>query len=242
MAAEIHPLVRALQQYDALSTEEMAVLEALPLQPKPYERGEDIVREGDRPTQSCLVLDGFAARAQFLEDGRRQITAVHVSGDFVDLHSLLLKRMDHAVIAFGPCRVAYIAHGPLREVIDQHRHLSRLLWLSTLVDAAIQRAWITCMGRRSSPEHFAHLLCELFVRLNARGLVEGNSFAFPATQAEIGDILGLSTVHVNRTLQDLRKLGLVTWEGGKVVIHNYKELAERGDFDPAYLNQWSEPR
>lgn len=242
MGSEIHPFVRALQQYDVLTPDEIQLLEALPLKERSYQRSEEIVAEGERPAQSCLLLEGFAARTQFLENGRRQITAVHIAGDFVDLHSLLLKRMDHGVMAFGPCRVAFITHAALRQVTDQHPHLARLFWLTTLVDGAIQRAWITCLGRRSATEHLAHLVCELFVRLRARELVKHNTFKFPATQAELGDILGLSLVHVNRTLQDLRRLGVLTWQDNTITIRRFRELAELGNFDPAFLNQWSEPR
>jgi CRP-like cAMP-binding protein len=242
LSETIHPFIRTLEQYDVLTDAERAALNSLPLQTRIFKRNTEIVHEGDRPTHSCLLLEGFAARTQVLSDGRRQITNLHIPGDFVDLHGLLLKRMDHSVIAFVDCKVAFVPHEALRAVIDTHRHLSRLFWLTTLVDAAIDRAWITSLGRRPAIDHLAHLLCELYVRLRGRGLVGGNSFAFGATQTELGDVLGMSTVHVNRTLQDLRKLGLVEWEAGRVTILDFERLAERAEFDPAYLNQWIEPR
>lgn len=242
MTEQINPFVRALQTYDVLTVDEVAVLNALPTRERRFQRNDEIVRERDRPDQSCLVVEGFAVRAQFSENGVRQITALHIAGDFVDLHSLLLKRMDHSVTAFGPCRVVFIPHAALRSIIDEHRHLSRLFWLSTLVDAAIQRAWIAAMGAGTAPRRFAHLICEIFERLRARGLITGNSFVFPASQTEMGDILGLSTVHVNRTLQDLRAQGMVTWTGDKVTIEAYQRLTEYAGFDPSYLNLWSEPR
>ncbi|MFC5036520.1 Crp/Fnr family transcriptional regulator [Tianweitania sediminis] len=242
MAEEVNPLIRALEQYDVLSDEERDALRALPLRTRLLQKNEEIIREGDRPTHSCLLVAGFAARTQNLEDGKRQITNLHAPGDFVDLHSLLLKRMDHNVIAFSDCEVAFIPHGALRELIDRHNHLSRLLWVTTLVDAAIDRAWITCLGRRPAIDHLAHFICELFTRLKGRGLNDGNSILFGATQVELGDILGMSTVHVNRTIQDLRKLGLIDWEAGRVTIRDFDRLADRAGFDPAYLNQWVEPR
>lgn len=242
MADEVHPLIKALEQFDILSEEEREALRALPLRVRTLQRNEEFIRDGDRPVQSCLVLKGFAARTQNLEDGRRQITNLHVPGDFVDLHSLMIKRMDHNVIAFSDCEVAFVPHPALRELIDTHRHLARLLWLTTLIDAAMDRAWITCLGRRPAIDHLAHFICELFVRLQGRGLTDGNSFSFSATQVELGDILGMSTVHVNRTMQDLRKLGLIEWGSGKITINDYNELAARAGFDPAYLNQQVEPR
>ncbi|HEV7415531.1 MAG TPA: cyclic nucleotide-binding domain-containing protein, partial [Tianweitania sediminis] len=131
MAEEVNPLIRALEQYDVLSDEERDALRALPLRTRLLQKNEEIIREGDRPTHSCLLVAGFAARTQNLEDGKRQITNLHAPGDFVDLHSLLLKRMDHNVIAFSDCEVAFIPHGALRELIDRHNHLSRLLWVTT---------------------------------------------------------------------------------------------------------------
>ncbi len=242
MSVAIRPLIDALQRYDAVTAEEQAVIEALPRTERTYANGADIVSEGDRPVQSCLVLEGYAIRTQVLEDGERQITAIHIAGDFVDLPSLLLKTIDHGVAALGPCRVALFPHDALRQLTDQHPHLTRLLWLSTLVDAAIHRNWIAGMGRRLAIDHLAHLVCELYTRLQSRGLVDGPSFPFPATQAELGDILGFSTVHANRTLQDLRKLGLVRWEAGRITIEDYNELAARSGFNPAYLNLQREPR
>ena len=150
--------------------------------------------------------------------------------------------MDHSVIALSACRAAYIPHPQLTDVCTRMPHLGRLFWLSTVIDAAIHRAWLTCIGRRSPAKHIGHLLCEIYVRLNAMGLASDNTFEFPVTQGELSDMIGLSLVHVNKTIQTLRTQNLFTWEGTRVVIRNFEQLAEFSGFDPTYLNLHVEPR
>jgi CRP-like cAMP-binding protein len=200
-----------------------------------------MIREGDRPTESTVLLTGFAVRYSLLRNGKRQITALHVPGDFVDLHSFFIKKMDHAVMAITPCTVGGVSHEILRDISENYPHLARLLGVNIAVDGAIHRQWIVAMGRRSALEHAAHLLCELFLRLQVVGLTEGYSFKLPLTQAELGDTLGLSTVHVNRVLQELRK-DLITWRGETVVIEDWARLQELAEFDPTFLSQESESR
>ncbi|MEW9808073.1 Crp/Fnr family transcriptional regulator [Mesorhizobium sp. ZMM04-5] len=220
----------------------MRIIGELPARPAVFAAGEEIVREGTRQKESCLVTSGFAARSQSLRSGERQITAVHVPGDFVDLHSMMLKVMDHSVVALGPCKVAFVPHERIREVTEQSPHLARLFWLSTTIDGAIQRTWITCLGRRSAEQHLAHLICELYVRLEAAGIASDFTYGFPVTQAELGDVLGLSVVHVNRKLQELRSAGLVEWRDGKVTIRDFDQLARLSEFDPTYLSLRREAR
>lgn len=240
--SSLRPFVRSLELHDELAMDERAAVENLPIREKSFADGEEIVAEGSRPRESCLVLDGFAARTHLLRSGKQQIAAVHIPGDFVDLHSFLLKVMDHSVMAFGDCKVAFVAHDHLLILTEKYPHLTRLLWLSTTIDAAIQRAWIVSMGRRTAEQHFGHLVCELFMRLKSVDLLKDHSFTFPATQAEVGDILGLSTVHVNRMLQNLRATGFVTWQGNIVTVSDFDGLSEMVDFDPTYLNLFKEPR
>lgn len=209
---------------------------------KEYRADAEIIAEGSRPQESCLVLEGFAARAQHLSSGKRQLTAVHIPGDFVDLHGFLLKQMDHGVIALSPCRVAFVPHAALRAVTETNPHLARMFWLSTVVDGAIQRAWITCLGRRSAIQHLAHLICELYLRLEIVGRAENGTFEFPVTQSELGDMLGLSNVHVNRILQDLRATRLIRWRGSTISIDDFEGLKTFAEFDPLYLNLAREPR
>jgi CRP-like cAMP-binding protein len=142
-------LIRKLEHFDRLSDEERQVLEEAAVRPRVVNKGEDILREGDRPSESTLLLEGFAARYNLLRNGKRQITALHIPGDFVDLHSFLVKKMDHSVLAITPCSVGFVPHEFLRDITESHRQ------------------WNVAMGRRSALEHTAHLLCELFLRLRA---------------------------------------------------------------------------
>ena len=234
--------LRSLERRDSLSDDEIRIISELPGRPAVFAAGEEIVMEGSRPKESCLVTSGFAARSQSLSSGERQITAVHVPGDFVDLHSMLLKVMDHSVVALGPCKVAFVPHEKIKEVTEVRPHLARLFWMSTTIDGAIQRTWITCLGRRSAEQHLAHLVCELYVRLEAAGVASDFAFEFPVTQVQLGDVLGLSVVHVNRKLQELRAAGLVEWRDGRVKIRDFERLAELSEFDPTYLSLRRESR
>lgn len=231
-----HPLIRKLLQREQLSEAECKVLLSAASPVREVAADQDIVREGDRPTESTLMIDGFCGRYSTFPDGRRQFTALHIAGDFVDLHSFLLKPMDHGVVALSPCRVVTVPHAALREITEQFPHLTRMLWFSTLLDAAIHRAWLVSMGRRSARSHMAHLLCELLLRLQVVGLAEERSFNFPLTQQEMADILGLSMVHVNRVIQELRAKALVTWRGGRVSITDWEGLVALAEFDPTYLH------
>ena len=234
--------LRSLERRDSLSDDEIRIISELRGRPAVFAAGEELVIEGSRPRESCLVTAGFAARSQSLRSGERQITAVHVPGDFVDLHSMMLKIMDHSVIALGACKVAFIQHEKIKEVTERSPHLARMFWLSTTIDGAIQRTWITCLGRRSAEQHLAHLICELYVRLEVAGVASDLAFEFPVTQAQLGDVLGLSVVHVNRKLQELRAGGLVEWRDGKVKIRDFERLAELSEFDPTYLSLTRESR
>ena len=232
----INPLTRKLLWHGELSATERTALDAMTERKKEFTAGEDLVREGDRPTNSILLLDGFAARYTLVDDGRRQIMAIHVVGDFVDLHSFVLKTMDHSVGALTRCRVALVPHEFLHGVTERLPHLTRLLWLDTLVDAATHREWIVGMGRRSALEQLAHLVCELYVRLEVLGQVDGATFELPLTQSDLGDALGLSLVHINRTVRELREAGLLAWRGSHVTIREWDKLASLAQFDPTYLH------
>jgi CRP-like cAMP-binding protein len=235
-------LLQTLELRDTLTAEEREAVLNAPSREMDFQAGQDIVKEDARPTESSLIVSGLAARYKVLAAGGRQFTALHVPGDFVDLHSLLLKKMDHAVLALAPTRVAKVAHGTLRQITVDFPHLSRLLWLTTLVDGAIHREWILSMGRRQAPARLAHLICELFIRLKAVGRVDGLSFSLPLTQSQMGDVVGVSSVHMNRTLQDLRRDGMITWRGQTVTINDWERLRSFAEFDSAYLSLERVPR
>ncbi len=241
--ADIAAFISKLERRDRVSDEETAALLAAAGPVETFEPGADLVREGDRPDRSMLVAQGFTTRYRLLADGARQITAIHVPGDFVDLHSFLLKTMDHSVGALSTCRVVTFPHANLRAITERHPHLARLLWLMTLLDSAIHREWIVAMGRRSALEQMAHLLCEIFTRLAVIGHgARDRELILPINQTELGDTLGLSTVHVNRTLQQLRAEHLIIWQGHSVRILDWQRLASIAEFDETYLHLDPEPR
>jgi CRP-like cAMP-binding protein len=235
-------LLLKLLKRDQLSLDEQKVVLGLCEEVITFRPGDEIVTEGARPSFSCIIVSGWAARVKWLPDGRRAISALHIAGDFVDLHSLLLRPMDHAVVALTVCRIAKAPHDRLRGVTERYPHLTRLLWLDTLIDAAIHREWNVGLGRRSAASRLAHLFCELLLRFRAVGMADRPAYDFPLTQAIMADVLGLSAVHVNRSLQELRREGLVSLEAGRLHILDWEKLTKRGDFDPAYLNLSSEPR
>jgi CRP-like cAMP-binding protein len=237
-----HPLIVKLSQRDGLTPHEHAILEDATSSVETFDAGVDIVREGDVADHSCLILEGWTVRAKTLADGRRQITAFHIPGDFVDLHSFLLKPMDHTITALTSCKMSLTPHAALRRISEEHPHLTRMLWLSTLIDAAIHREWLVAIGRLSATAHLAHLLCELYLRLEVVGLAKDFRFEFPVTQTVLADALGLSTVHVNRVIQELRRDNLVAWRGIQVTIKDWDALVRIAEFDSTYLNLITRPR
>jgi CRP-like cAMP-binding protein len=229
-------LVRKLASIVDLSESERQALLRLPLMVRDLGADQDIVRDQDRPSQCCLILQGFAFRYKMLEIGKRQILSFHIPGDIPDLQSLHIDVMDHSLATLTPSKVGFIAHETVRAFIRAHPRIGDIFWRDTLVDAAVFREWMVGLGRREAYGRIAHLLCEMFARLKAVGLAHDSSCEMPMTQAELGDALGLSTVHVNRTLQQLRADGLISTRGGQVIIHDWDRLQAAGEFDPTYLH------
>lgn len=221
---------------DEVSADEEAALERACVGFREARAHEILVHAREVQTQSHLLLEGIVCRHITLSDGRRQIVAIHVPGDFIDLHSFLLQRLEHDVEALSPVRIALFPHASLRRISETHPHLARMLWLSTLLDAALHREWVLSVGRRTATERVAHLFCELFERMRVVQLTCDGSFALPLRQGDIADACGLTSVHVNRTLRTLRDLGLVEFRSRKVVILDHKALADIAEFDPFYLH------
>jgi CRP-like cAMP-binding protein len=153
-----------------------------------------------------------------------------------DLQSLHLEVMDHSLGTLARSTLAFLPHDTVRDLIRRCPRIGDAFWRETLIDAAVFREWMLGLGRREAYGRMAHLLCELYVRLKAVGLANGHGYEMPLTQAELGDALGLSTVHVNRTLQDLRGEGLITLQGGSVAVLDWEGLRKAGEFDPTYLH------
>ncbi len=229
-------LVRKLESISALCEDERLALQNLPMQVQDLRPDQDIVREGDHPSRSCLVLDGFAATYKMTGDGKRQIMAFHSPGDIPDLQSLQLKVLDSSLGTLTACKVGFIQHEVLRDLCRRYPRINDALWRETLINAAIFREWMTNIGRRDAYNRIAHLFCEWIVRLRAVGLVRDRVCDFPMTQNELADATGISTVHVNRVLQELRGNGLITLKAGTLTILDWEQLKQAGDFDAAYLH------
>lgn len=233
---------RELEIRDRVSAEEkQAILESVE-EVRTVPARTDIARQGDRMTRSTLLLSGMIARYAELADGKRQITALHVAGDFVDLHSFPLKVMDHSVATIVQSRVAFFGHAALERITERFPHLTRLLWMMTLIDAARHRQWLAAMGALPALKRTAHLICELGMRLSGGGVHPPDSIRLPITQAEFAETLGLSVVHTNRTVQTLRNRGLIQWERDTMRILDWDALMELGEFTSTFLHFEKLPR
>lgn len=231
----VEKLLLKLRHRDSVSAEEEAVLRAIASPPELIPARRCAIREGESINRSMLLIEGFLGRYKDMRDGQRQVTALHFGGDFADLHGFLLKRLDHDLLAITDCVVSWVSHQSLQKVTDAHPHLARMLWFSTNLDAAIHRAWAVSLGRRDAIARLAHLICELQVRLEIVGMADPGGYALPLTQADLAECLGLTPVHVNRVLKELRERDLLTFRSGRVKIHDFDKLARLAEFSPAYL-------
>ena len=235
-------LVRKLRVRDKVTDAEADILRNAVAKVEEFPAGRTLVVPEQKLDQSMLIVSGFAARYKDLRNGQRQITDIHVSGDFTDLHGFVLKRLEHHIGTLTPLRMAMVPHDRLTRISEEHPHLLRMLWLSTLIDAAIQRERMLSIGRRSAVARVAHLMCELYTRLSLVNEVDGLSFSLPITQMDIADVTGLTSVHVNRMLRELRDRKLVTFRNATVEIHDLAGLERAADFDRSYLFLESHPR
>ena len=238
----VEALLRQLRRRDDVSEQEADMLRAAIGRTETVGAGERVITAGVPLTQSMLLLDGFVARYKDLAGGQRQITELHVPGDLVDLHGFLLKRIEHHVGTLTVARVAWLPHAALSELTERAPHLGRVLWTMTLVDASIQRERLLTIGRRSALARVAHLLCELHARLDAIGAVTDGRFRLPLTQIDLADAIGLTSVHLNRMLRQLRAENILTLRTSQVEILNLPRLREIAEFDPGYLYLDSQPR
>ncbi|MEA3009219.1 MAG: hypothetical protein QOJ91_911 [Sphingomonadales bacterium] len=241
-AEAIVTLLLKLRARDVVTGAEEDVLRASVSEIREYPAGRAIVRTGTTLSASTLLIEGIVCRYKDLADGQRQIMELHVAGDFVDLHGFLLKQLDHNVGSMTPIRVASVPHDALRGITETNPHLGRMLWFSTLLDAAIHREKILSIGRRSAMARIAHIFCELLVRLRMVGLATDAGYDLPLTQADLADVTGLTSVHVNRMLKKLRDDKLLTFRGGTVTIEDWERLKRVAEFDPTYLHLERRPR
>jgi CRP-like cAMP-binding protein len=224
-----------LRKRDDISDEEEAAIRGAISDTRRVGADEIICPRGKDLNVSTMLLEGWAARVRDLPNGQRQITELHVAGDFVDLHSFTLKRLDHEIVALTPCKLANVPHEHLRAITEQFPHLTRVYWFATNLDAAIHREWAVSLGRRSAKAAMAALFCELRIRLEIIGRVRDDSYDFPLTQEQLGDCLGMTAVHANRMLQELRAAGLIALYSRMVQILDLGGLEQVAAFDPSYL-------
>jgi CRP-like cAMP-binding protein len=230
-------MVRKLRYWSELDAAEAAAILELPHRTKKIYRLGYIVRERDRTSHSCLLVSGFAIRHKMVGDGARQIVALHIRGDLVDLQNSFLRVADHSVQALTECEIALIPREAIIDLAFRHPRVGLAMWFDTLVDASIFREWIANVGRRDARTRLAHLLCEFALRLEVAGLGEATQYELPMTQEQIADCTGLTPVHVNRTLKSLEADRLIERQSSRsVTIGDWKKLAEAGDFDSNYLH------
>jgi CRP-like cAMP-binding protein len=219
-----------------LDGDHRAAIVALPHVVRTLRAGEFIVREEDRPRHSCLLLSGFAARHKLAGNGARQILALHMAGDLIDMHQAMPTRADHNIQALSAVSLAFVPLDAIRELAIQHAAVGEAMWFETLVEAATLREWMLNIGRRDARTRTAHLLCEVGVRLRAAGLGERDQFVLPFTQEQMADALALTNVHVSRMLALLAAEGLIERHNRRMTILDFARLATVGDFDPRYLH------
>lgn len=223
-----------------LSPGEEKAITSLPVRAVSLAADQSIIREADRSQQSCILLQGLACSSKVTGEGKRQIVGFHLPGDMPDLLSFHLGTIDTAITTMTPARIGIILHEHLEELFT-HRRLAAALWRAMVSEAAIHREWVVNVGRRRGIARTAHLLCELVCRMEAIGAIDGDNFELPLTQEEMADALGLSIVHVNRSLQVLRQQGLITWRGPVLRVLDRPALMEMGDFNDDYLHLAGRP-
>ena len=230
-------LVRMLERFGPLPEPERRSLEAVRLGQHRVEANRDLVREGVPPSHCPVLVEGFACRYTVLEDGRRQILAFYVPGDPCDLAGLMWGEPSHSTCTLTPGWVAFVPHEVLLDWSRRHPLLNEALWRAALADAADAEGWVINVGRRTAQQRTAHLLCELVLRLHAAGPGGGPTYALPLTRSELADALGLTPVHVGRTLYDLRERGLAELDRGVLTVRDWPGLQHAAGFEPGRLHR-----
>ncbi|MFK5600660.1 Crp/Fnr family transcriptional regulator [Methylobacterium sp. HMF5984] len=231
-----NPLILKLEHACVLDETDRATLLNLSATPQQVEADCDLCREGDRPETVHLVVEGLAYRYKILPDGKRQILSLLLPGDFCDLHVAILARRDHSIGTFTPCEVAAIPRATIVDLITTRPHIAHAFWWATLVDEGIMREWMASMGQRQAAKMVAHLFCELLVRLQAIGRATANSYELRMTQNELADVFGITVVHLNRTLRDLRAQELIVLKSGRLDIPDVARLKAFCCFNSNYLH------
>lgn len=229
-------LTRKLREHSHLSPEDQTELSKLGFQRRHLAANEDLIRQGDVPDVVALVIFGMVGRYHLLKDGGRQYLSFHMRGDLPDAQSLFLERMDHAVCAVGDAEMVLIPHKQCLKLFERRPMVGFAIWRETLIDASIFRQAITNNSGRSARARMAHLFCEIFYRARSSGLASGDSCELPLSQTQIGETLGMAIATVSRTLQALRRAGLIEFKSGRLTVKDWHRLAIDGDFNPEYLH------
>lgn len=229
-------LARRLEAFGALPEADLAVLNELSThRRRKFEAGEDVVKEGDNPGEVQLVIEGFACRYKMLKDGRQQIVAYLLPGEFCDLHVFILEAMDHSISAISDCSIVNIPRETVLEMLERPA-LARALLMTTLVDEATLREWITNLGQRPARNRLAHFFCEMYLRMKVIGRVVDGTFDFPVNQAQVAASVGLSLVHTNKSLRVLKDKGAVRFRNGRITISDIALLEKIAGFKSNYLH------
>ena len=229
-------LERRLCSHTFLSADEIHGLHGLPINTRTFPADHAILTAGDRTTDSCVLISGTICGSKLTAAGVRQVTNFYIPGDVPDLQTLHLPVMDHDLCTITPATLGFMAHTALQELAHRYRGIGTALWRNALIDSAIFREWVVNLGGRPASARLAHIFCEMFLRLRAVGLARDDGYDLPLSQTELGEAAGLSTVHVNRCLRELRDEGLVAFRRGEVRILDWDRLTTKGDFDPVYLH------
>lgn len=234
--ALLTPMLRKFERRASLEESDREAFLALPVRVQTVEANVYIIREGDRPDRSCVLVSGYTIRHKVTESGERQIVSVHISGDFLDLEGALLNIADHNVQALTRCEIAFIPRSAIRELIVSHPRIGMAMWVDTLIDSSIFREWVMNVGRRDGRARIAHLLCEFARRLEVAGFPTDDGYHLPMTQEQLADATGLTPVHVNRVLRTLSDEGLIRRTKRMIEIPNWESLRCVAGFNETYLH------
>jgi CRP-like cAMP-binding protein len=229
-------LIRKLKEHTRLSRDDVAAVSRLSSVERNFTANEDIVRQGDRPNVSVIVLSGMVARYHTRPGGMRQYLSFHIAGDMPDAQALFLDRMDHALCAIGGAAVALMPHREIMRMFELRPPVGFAIWRETLIDAAIFREAITNNSSRPVRARLAHFFCEQYYRARAAAVSKDHTCRLPISQIQLGETLGISVVTANRTLQALRRTGTMEFQGGMLTVRDWDKLCAIGEFDPAYLH------
>lgn len=234
---ETTPLVRKLGAFVALSDAELSVLASLHKRRRSFVAGRDLFHQGQSDQSAFILASGWACSYKLLEDGQRQIVDFQIPGDFLGLRSVLLHVSDHSIEPVTDIEVTEVHVADLLDAFAQTPRLATAVLWAASRDEAMVVEHLVDIGRRDATERMAHFLLELGARLALVGLGSKEGYACPLTQYLLADALGLSAVHVNRVLRQLREDGMVTFRDGMVVFDDYDKLAQFAQFDPSYMDQ-----